>query len=56
MSNFECGKCGGRLKRTDETIETVDPLSNYEMKKAGVLVCRNCNERFYITLESESHD
>lgn len=55
MRNFECGKCNAKLKRTDEIIETVDPLSDYEMKRRGVLICENCNERFYITLESESN-
>lgn len=48
MDNLECGKCKIKLTVTDETIETIDFLSDYEMKVARVLICENCKCRFYI--------
>ena len=52
MFNSECGKCGGQLKRTGKTIETVDPNSNYEMSKVEVIICESCKERYHIMVGS----
>lgn len=49
MSRLECGKCESELKRTNRTIETVDPSKDYELSKVRIFTCEVCKKDFNVT-------
>lgn len=56
MSELKCPKCKGELKQKDKIIETVDYKDNYEIKRARLHKCIDCNSKAYVSISETLDD